>query len=52
VLGSLGRRMQRGGCRTWSAERLQGALKTLGFTELKPWPLPAGTLLVTARKSG
>ncbi len=48
VLGSLGRRMHRGGCRTWSMDRLETALGALGFPNVEAHPLPAGTLLVTA----
>ena len=51
VLGSLGRRMRRGGCRTWSAERLETALSALGFQNIESTALPAGTLLVTARRA-
>ncbi len=50
LLGSLGRRMQRGGCRTWSLERLEGVLRELGFGEITSRSLPAGTILVTARR--
>jgi len=49
VLGSLGRRIRRGGCRTWSLDRLEKALTGLGFENVKAASLPAGTLLVTAR---
>ncbi len=49
VLGSLARRMYRGGCRTWPLERLVGALGDLGFRQIEARALPAGTILVTAR---
>jgi len=50
VLGSLARRIKRRGCRTWSLERLRGALGSLGFPDVAAEPLPAGTVLVTARR--
>ncbi|MCP5114447.1 MAG: uroporphyrinogen-III C-methyltransferase [bacterium] len=50
ALGSLGRRMIRGGCRTWSIDRLRSSLRDLGFQKITSHPLPAGTLLVTAHK--
>ena len=50
VLGSLGRHINRGGCRTWTIERLLETLRALGFDAADPQPLPAGTVLVTARK--
>jgi len=52
VLGSLGRRIRRGGCRTWTLERLGAALRELGFERIESAPLQAGTALVTARKRG
>ena len=51
VLGALGRRMRRGGCRTWSIGRLQAALEELGFDKIKWQSLHAGTVLVTARRT-
>ncbi len=51
VLGALGRRMRRGGCRTWSIDRLRSALAPLGFDTIKWQNLHAGTVLVTARRS-
>ena len=48
VLGRLGRRMARGGCRTWSTGRLNDALQALEFTRIGTEALPAGTVLVTA----
>ena len=51
VLGGLGRRISRGGCRTWSVERLTEALARLGLPAVIVEPLPAGTVLVTARPS-
>lgn len=50
VLGSLGRRISRGGCRTWTVGRLHDALRALGFVEVQTHALPAGTVLVTARR--
>jgi uroporphyrin-III C-methyltransferase len=50
VLGALGRRMARGGCRTWSIDRLREALETLGFAAVRSEALPAGTVLVTAKR--
>ncbi len=49
ILGGLGRRMTRGGCRTWSIERLCDALQSLGLKEVRAEALPAGTVLVTSR---
>lgn len=50
VLGALGRRMTRGGCRAWSIDRLRQALSELGLSEIHPQPLTAGNVLVTAEK--
>jgi len=50
VLGALGRHMTRGGCRTWSIGRLTDALTALGFGAIASKALPAGTVLVTARR--
>jgi uroporphyrin-III C-methyltransferase len=50
ALGALGRRMARGGCRTWSTARLQQALAPLGFDSVETLPLPAGMVLVTAKR--
>jgi len=50
VLGSLGRRITRGGCRTWPIRRLTDSLGILGFEALNSESLPAGTVLVTATK--
>ena len=51
VLGALGRRMRRGGCRTWSIDRLRRALEALGFDRIEWQNLHAGTVLVTARRA-
>jgi hypothetical protein len=51
VLADLGRHMTRGGCRNWSAERVETVLRELGFGEIESRTLTAGTLLVTAVKS-
>ncbi len=51
VLGALGRRIQRGGCRTWSVERLGDTLRRLGTEDLRVQALPGGNILVTARKT-
>jgi uroporphyrin-III C-methyltransferase len=51
ALSGLGRRIQRGTCRTWSVERLRDALEPLGFGEIRAEPVTAGMLLVTAGKS-
>ena len=50
VLGGLGRHVTRGGCRTWSIGRLTDALTGLGFGDIASRALPAGTVLVTARR--
>jgi uroporphyrin-III C-methyltransferase len=50
VLGALGRRITRGGCRTWSIDRLQQALSLLGLRESQILALPGGNTLVTAEK--
>ena len=51
VLGALGRRLDRGGCRNWSIGRLHDALAALGFNTIDSTPLPAGSRLVTASRS-
>jgi uroporphyrin-III C-methyltransferase len=51
VLGTLARRISRGGCRSWSISRLREALQALGFGSVRAEPLPAGTVLVTAKRS-
>jgi len=51
VLGALGRRMRRGGCRTWSIDRLTATLESLGFDTIEWQNLHAGTVLVTAQRS-
>jgi predicted O-methyltransferase YrrM len=51
VLGTLARRISRGGCRSWSISRLREALQALGFRSVVAEPLPAGTVLVTAKRS-
>ncbi len=51
VLAALGRHVVRGGCRNWSFERLRNALVRLGFAAISSQPLPAGSLLVAARKA-
>ena len=51
ILGGLGRRIRRGGCRTWSVARLEESLRGLGFTAVRCEALPAGTTLVTATKA-
>jgi uroporphyrin-III C-methyltransferase len=51
VLGGLGRHITRGTCRTWSVERLRGSLGALGFVDVRWEILPAGTVLVTARRA-
>jgi len=51
LLGSLARRMLRGGCRTWSTARLRDALCALGLSEMHAEPLPGATILVTATRS-
>jgi uroporphyrin-III C-methyltransferase len=50
VLGSLGRRMRRGGIRSWRLDRLRETLGELGFTKVQSQVLQAGTVLVTARR--
>jgi hypothetical protein len=50
TLGTLARHVARGGCRTWTVERLREALAGLGFPEHRAEILPAGTVLVTASK--
>ena len=52
LLGALGRRMARGGCRTWPVGRLQGELEGLGFTDIRTQPMTAGTILVIATRPG
>jgi uroporphyrin-III C-methyltransferase len=52
VLGRLGRRMARGGCRAWSTGRLNDALQALEFARIGAETLPAGTVLVTASGRG
>lgn len=51
VLGSLGRRMARGGCRSWSVDRLRGELQGLGFEAIETCPLAGGMTLVTATRA-
>jgi uroporphyrin-III C-methyltransferase len=51
ILGALGRRMARGGCRTWPVQRLERTLERLGFAEIRAQPMAAGTLLVTAERT-
>jgi uroporphyrin-III C-methyltransferase len=51
VLGSLGRRMSRGGCRSWSVDRLRGELEALGFDSIEVYALAAGMTLVTAMRT-
>jgi hypothetical protein len=51
ILGALGRRMARGGCRTWPIQRLERTLERLGFAEIRAQPMAAGTLLVTAERT-
>jgi uroporphyrin-III C-methyltransferase len=51
VLGALGRRMTRGGCRAWSIDRLRQALADLGLPDIQVQPLSAGNVLVTAEKN-
>ncbi len=50
VLGSLGRRMKRGGARSWRLDRLAAVLAELGFSQVQSRALQAGTVLVTARR--
>lgn len=50
LLGALRRHVLRGGCRAWSLGRLGQTLDALGFTALDVYTLPAGTVLVTARR--
>ncbi len=50
VLGALGRHMTRGGCRSWSIDRIEAALGELGFADLHSQALPAGTVLITGTK--
>ena len=50
ALGSLARRMNRDGCRDWSIDRIRDVLRALGLTDVNWQPLPAGTMLVTAKK--
>jgi hypothetical protein len=50
VLGSLGRRMYRGGCRTWSIGRLREALEKLRLRQIHVQQMPAATTLVTAER--
>lgn len=52
ILGALGRRMARGGCRTWPIQRLELTLERLGFTQIHAHPMAAGTILVTAERTG
>ena len=49
ALGALGRRIARGGCRSWSTGRLREVLAGLGFAGAETKALPAGMILVTAR---
>jgi uroporphyrin-III C-methyltransferase len=51
ILGALGRRMARGGCRSWPVGRLERTLERLGFAEIRTQPMAAGTILVTAERS-
>jgi uroporphyrin-III C-methyltransferase len=51
VLGALGRRLDRGGCRNWSIGRLHDALAALGFNSIHSTALPAGSTLVTASRT-
>jgi hypothetical protein len=51
VLGALGRRVRRDGCRNWPVGRLQEALASLGFKSIHFTALPAGNTLVTASRT-
>ena len=51
VLGALGRRLDRGGCRNWSIGRLHDTLAALGFNSIHSTALAAGSRLVTASRS-
>ncbi len=48
--GALARRLRRDGCRDWSVDRVRASLHALGLTNVISQALPAGTVLVTARK--
>lgn len=50
VLGFLARRIWRGGCGVWTAERLRNELEQLGFRDIEARPLTAGTVMVVARR--
>lgn len=50
VAAELGRRIGHGGCRNWSYDRLRGALEALGFASVRAESLPAGSLLVSAKR--
>ncbi len=50
TLGALVRRITRDGCRDWSVGRLRDSLGALGFTDVRSEALPAGTILVTAKR--
>ncbi|MBI4876021.1 MAG: uroporphyrinogen-III C-methyltransferase [Acidobacteria bacterium] len=50
VLGALGRRLQRAGCRNWSVGRLHDALDALGFHSVQFQALPGGSTLAIARR--
>lgn len=50
VLGALGRRLRRAGCRNWTLGRLDQALRGLGFRSLRLQTLPGGTTLALARR--
>ncbi len=50
LLATLGRHVIRGGCATWSLERLREALDKLGLHSVKTRPLPAASLLVLAQR--
>jgi hypothetical protein len=50
-LGAMVRRVTRGGCRDWPMERVRDSLGRLGLTDVRSEALPAGTFLVTARKT-
>jgi uroporphyrin-III C-methyltransferase len=50
TLAELSRRVFRGGCRNWGFVRLRASLEQLGFTKVDEQRLPAGSLLVSARR--
>jgi uroporphyrin-III C-methyltransferase len=50
VFSELGRRILRGGCRNWPYERVRGVLEGLGLETVRADTLPAGSLLISARK--